>query len=409
MGLALGARGPRPGGGPDMRPLKVTHVITRLIVGGAQENTILSCALIDRERFPSDIVCGPQSGSEGDLFGEARARGIPLTVEPTLVREVSPIYDALCTLRLIAHFRHTRPDIVHTHSSKAGIVGRAAARGAGVPVVIQTAHGWGFHGAQPFLERALYVNLERATAPLADAMIVVAEPNRALARELGIGHPEQFHLIRSGIELESYRRDEAAGRAIRAEFDVPADAFVFGSVGRLSEQKAPLDAMDAFIRVAAAHPDAHYVLVGDGPLRDRVQARARAGGVETRVRFAGLRRDVGAFLSAFDGFVLSSRWEGLPRVVPQAMAAGLPVVATAVDGTPEAVVEGVSGWLVPPGDVAALADRMVRLAVDPARAQAMGQEGLRRAGEFSARRMVDQLADLYARLAAGVTERRARR
>jgi glycosyltransferase involved in cell wall biosynthesis len=388
-----------------VKPLKVTHVITRLVVGGAQENTILSCSLIDRERFPSDIVCGPQTGSEGDLFAECAARGVPVHIEPSMVREVSPLKDALCVARLIALFRRTRPDIVHTHTSKAGILGRAAARGAGVPVVIQTAHGWGFHKEQPVLERALYVNLERATAPLADAMIVVAEPNRALAHELRIGRPGQYHLIRSGIELEAYRRDEAEGRAIRAEFDLPDGAFVFGSVGRLSAQKAPQDAMEAFVRVAALHPEAHFVLVGNGPLMDDVRARARAGGVEGRVRFAGLRRDVGAFLSAFDAFVLSSRYEGLPRVVPQAMAAGLPVVATAVDGTPEAVVEDVSGWLVPPGDVAALADRMARLAADPARARAMGQEGLRRVDEFSARRMVDQLADLYVRLAAGAAER----
>ncbi|MEO6462159.1 MAG: glycosyltransferase, partial [Candidatus Eisenbacteria bacterium] len=283
-----------------MKPIRVTNVITRMIVGGAQETALLTCALIDRERFPSSIVCGPQTGSEGDLFAECAARGVPLEVEPSLVREVSPLKDALCVARLVARFRRTRPDIVHTHSSKAGIVGRAAARGAGVPVVIQTVHGWGFNPLQGAVERALYVGLERATAPLADALVVVAEPSRAVGRQLGIGQPHQYHLVRSGIELDDYRRDPAAGRAIRAELSLPGDAFVFGAVGRLSEQKAPQDALAAFARLA---PGTFLVFVGDGPLRAAVEEQARVLGVAERVRFTGLRRDVGAFLSAFDAFV----------------------------------------------------------------------------------------------------------
>lgn len=383
-----------------MRPLRVTQVITRLIVGGAQETAILCGALLDRARFHAEIVTGPETGSEGDLFAECAARGVPLRFEPSLVREIDPLRDPVSVVRLTALFRRTRPDIVHTHSSKAGIVGRAAARLAGVPIVFHTVHGWGFHPGQSWLERSLYVGLERACAPMADAMIVVAEPNRAQGHALGIGRPEQYHLVRSGIELEDYRRDPAAGRAIRAELDLPADAFVFGSVGRLSEQKAPRDAMAAFARIAARHPASRVVFVGDGPLRAEVEADARAAGLAERVRFTGLRRDVGAFLSAFDAFVLSSRWEGLPRVVPQAMAAGLPVLATAVDGTPEAIADDVSGFLVAPGDIDALADRMGRLASDPARARAMGAAGLARVDEFSARRMVERLAGLYSQFAA---------
>jgi glycosyltransferase involved in cell wall biosynthesis len=383
-----------------VRPLRITHPITRLIVGGAQENTILSCALIDRERFPSDIVCGPETGTEGNLFAECAARGVPVTIEPSLVREVDPLRDPIGVARLTALFRRTRPHIVHTHTSKAGIVGRAAARLAGVPIVIHTAHGWGFHSGQSRAVRALFIGLERAHAPLTDAIIVVAEPNRRLALGLGIGRPEQYHLIRSGIELEQFARDPAAGLAIRQELGLPVNAFVFGSVGRLSEQKAPLDALAAFSAVAARHPGSRFVFVGDGPLRAAVEAAAAAVGLADRVRFTGVRRDVGALLSAFDAFVLSSRWEGLPRTVPQAMAAGLPVVATAVDGTPEAVTEDVTGHLVAPGDVAALAARMEGLAAAPDRARALGRAGLARVDEFSARRMVDQLEALYTRLSA---------
>jgi glycosyltransferase involved in cell wall biosynthesis len=388
-----------------VRPVRVVHVITRLIVGGAQENTVLSCALIDRERFPSDIVVGPQTGPEGELFTEARARGLDVHVEPTLVREVNPPKDALSVPRLASWFRRLKPDVVHTHSSKAGITGRVAARMAGVKAVVHTVHGWGFHSAQPKSERTLYENLERWCAPLSDALVVVADRNRELGLRLGIGRPEQYRVIRSGIELAAYRRNEAEGRAIRTEFAIPNDAYVFGTVGRLSDQKAPHDALEAFVRVAPELPDAWFVFVGDGPHREDLVARAAAAGVAQRVRFAGLRRDVRAFLSAYDAFVLSSRWEGLPRVVLQAMAAGLPVVATAVDGTPEAIDEGESGYLVAAGDVAALADRMLRIGRDRDAARHMGTVGLSRVGEFSAERMVEQLGELYAGLTARANAR----
>jgi glycosyltransferase involved in cell wall biosynthesis len=376
------------------------HVITRLIVGGAQENTVLSCALIDRARVPSDIVVGPQTGSEGELFGEAKARGIDVHLEPTLVREVNPPKDAASVARLASWFRRLKPDVVHTHSSKAGITGRIAARLAGVPVVVHTVHGWGFHPEQSRAERAVYENLERWCAPLADALVVVADGNRDLGLRLKIGRADQYRVIRSGIELDAYRRVPELGHAIRAEFSIPPDAYVFGTVGRLSDQKAPHDALEAFVRIADRAPDAWFVFVGDGPHRDALAARAEAAGVAARVRFAGLRRDVQAFLSAFDAFVLSSRWEGLPRVVLQAMAAELPVVATAVDGTPEAVLEGESGYLVRAGDVAALSERMLGLHADPARGRRMGSVGSKRVVAFSAAQMVEQLSELYASLPA---------
>jgi len=265
--------------------------------------------------------------------------------------------------------------------------------------VIHTAHGWGFHPLQSWPVRAAFQQAERICARRTDALVVVADRNRECALPLGIGRPEQYRTIRSGIELEKYAADPAGGAAIRREFALPPDAFVFGTVGRLSEQKAPLDALRAFAAVASEFPDARFVFVGDGPLREETATEAARLGLAARVTFTGLRRDVREFLSAFDVFVLGSRYEGLPRVVPQAMAAGLPVVATAVDGTPEAVTEGVTGLLAPPGDSAAIARGMRVLASDPARARAMGQAGLARVDEFSARRMVDQLAALYREVA----------
>jgi glycosyltransferase involved in cell wall biosynthesis len=235
-------------------------------------------------------------------------------------------------------------------------------------------------------------------APLCDTIVVVAEPDRVDGLRLGIGHPEQYRLIRSGIEIEGYR-DVALTRAeARRRIGVPEDAFVIGTVGRLSPQKAPLDLLAAFERVAAARPETHLVFVGDGPLRGEVEARAAAAGLTHRVHLLGLRRDVADLQRAFDVFALASRWEGLPRVFPQAMAAGLPIVATRVAGAPDAIVPGETGWLVEVGDTEGLAARLRALAEDPALARHMGQAGLARVEEFSARRMVDQLAELYAEL-----------
>jgi glycosyltransferase involved in cell wall biosynthesis len=390
-----------------MSGIRVVHVITRLIVGGAQENTLLSCARIDRDRFPSTIVVGPQTGSEGALFDEARAESVPVVIEPTLVRELHPLYDPIVVARLVAHFRRLRADIVHTHTAKAGIVGRIAARLAGVRHVVHTVHGWPFSSHRSGPARTFYVWADRVCAPLTDKMVVVADQDRREGLAYGIGRPDQYMLVRSGIEIERYAAGRLTREATRHALGFGADDFVFGYVGRLSPQKSPLDLVAAFAPVARAHPQARLLVVGDGPLRADFEAALERLGVRERVLLLGVRRDVPALLGACDAFVLSSIYEGLPRVVPQAMALALPVVATACNGTPEAVWEGETGFLTPPGDPAAMSRGMMQLIADPARARAMGAAGARRVTEFSAAHMVAQLAALYAELTGGQGARSA--
>jgi len=382
------------------RRLTVLHVITRMIVGGAQENTLLSCALADPERFECTLLTGSETGSEGELHTASRERGVEFRIEPSLVRRVSPWHDAIAAVRLWRAIRAGGYDIVHTHSSKAGVLGRLAARFAGTPVIVHTVHGWSFNDHQPRPVRALYVWLERLCARFTDALVVVGSPNREEGLALGVGEPGQYHLIRSGIEIEAYRDVPVTREEARRRLGIPADAFVVGSVGRLSAQKSPGDLLAAFARVAAAHPQAHLVYVGDGPQRGDLAAAVARAGLGDRVHLLGLRMDVPVVLRAFDVFALASRWEGLPRVFPQAMAAGLPIVATRVHGAPDAITPGENGWLVEVGDVAAMAARLGELASDPATARRMGAAGRARVNEFSARRMVDDLEALYERLAA---------
>jgi glycosyltransferase involved in cell wall biosynthesis len=373
----------------------VLHVITRMIVGGAQENTMLSCALVDRDRFPSELLTGPQTGPEGQLHEETRARGVTLHVEPALVRQVHPILDAVALVRLTRFVRRGGYDVVHTHSSKAGILGRIAARLVGVPIVVHTVHGWGFTPEQPMLVYRFYAWLERLCARWCQALVVVAWPDRDEGLALGIGRASQYRLIRSGIEIEAYRDVGLSREQARARLGLPLEAFIVGSVGRLSPQKAPLDLVGAFAEVARQREDAHLVLVGDGPLRGEVEREAARAGLARRLHLMGLRRDVPELLRALDVLALTSRWEGLPRVIPQAMAAGLPIVATRVDGSPEAIADGETGFLVDVGDRAGMAACLLEVARDPARGRRMGEIGRTRVEEFSALRMARELEDLY--------------
>lgn len=390
-----------PPGPAAARPVRVLHVITRMIVGGAQENTMLSCALVDRARFPSELLSGIETGSEGELHTETRARGVVHHLEPSLVRALHPLKDLVALWRLWRFLRRGRWDVVHTHSSKAGILGRLAARMAGVPHVVHTVHGWGFTPGQSAPVHALYVFLEWLCAFCCDTLVVVAGVDREDGLARGIGRASQYRLVRSGIEVEAYRDVATTAAEARARLGLPGDAFVVGCVGRLSPQKAPLDMVEGFAALARARPDARLVLVGDGPLRAEVESRVAALRLDGRVHLPGLRRDVPELLRAFDVFALASRWEGLPRVFPQAMAAGLPVVATRVDGAADAVEDGVTGRLVEVGDAAGLGRALLELAADPERRRRMGEAGRARVDEFSAARMVRRLEGIYAALAAG--------
>ena len=379
---------------------KVLHPITRLIIGGAQENTMLTAELLRQAGWRVDIVSGPQTGSEGSLIEIVQERGIPLVLEPTLVREVNPVKDLLATWRLARLMRQGQYTIVHTHSSKAGIVGRWAAKLAGVPVIVHTVHGWGHHERQHPLIRAYYIWLEKLTLPITDKLIVVSALNIEKGLADGIGQPDNYLVIRSGIELDRFGHPQVLRADTRAAWGIPQEAVVVGSVTRLSPQKAPLDFVQAAAQVAQQYPQTYFMMVGDGPLRSEVEALAAKLGIADRLVLTGLRRDVPELMAAFDIFALSSLWEGLPRVLPQAMATSLPIVATACDGSAEAITEGVNGFLVPPGEPKALAERLCQLLADPALAKQLGAAGYARVAEFSDRGMVAAIADLYRELLA---------
>jgi glycosyltransferase involved in cell wall biosynthesis len=384
-----------------MASTAVLQIITRLIVGGAQETVMYAAALLDPDRFRVDVLCGPQTGSEGSLIEEVRAAGVPLTILPEMVREISPIKDLQALCKMVRLLRDNPHTIVHTNSSKAGILGRIAAFLARVPVIVHTVHGWSFHDHMSPLARLTFIALERLTARMTAALVVVTRQDIDKGLEVGIGKPEQYHVIRSAISLEEFAPANADRRAVREMLGLPPDVPVLGNVGRFSPQKNPLDWVRVAGKVASELPECHFLLVGDGPLRPQVEGCLAEEGISDRAVLTGLRRDIPEMLAAMDVFLLTSLWEGLPRVIPQALAMELPVVANRADGTVEAILHGEVGYLCDSGDMDALAIHCLQLLRDPQLRHAMGRKGRKWAArEFDVRQMVAQIDGLYDELLA---------
>jgi glycosyltransferase involved in cell wall biosynthesis len=392
---------------PSRRRFRVAHLITRLELGGAQQNTLYCTRHHDRERFEVHLL----AGAGGMLDDEARS--IPdaeVRLLPSLRHPIRPLQDLLVLFQLRGYLARHRIDLLHTHSSKAGILGRVAGWLAGVPVIVHTVHGWSFNATQPKRRRALFVGLERLVAPLTARLIVVASRNREEGLAEGVGRPDQYQVVHSGIDIEAFEKPGRPAAEVRRELGFDAGSFVVGTVACLKPQKAPLDFVRAAALACEKDDRLRFFIAGDGGLRPRVEASIREHGLASRVRLLGWREDVADLLHASDLFLLTSRFEGLPRAVLQALAAGVPVVATAVDGTPEVIEDGLSGLLVPPGEPEQAARAVLRMAADRElreRCVARGRERLGAA--FDIRRMVIDLDRTYLSLLRSPTEGRSER
>ena len=373
-----------PAGGRPKRRTRVLHIITHLDNGGAQANTLLSVAGLDRGRYVVDLAAGP-----GLLERQALASADRVVVLPYFRRSLYSFGDlraAAALVRLVGDY-----DVVHTHGSKAGVLGRLAARIRRVPAVIHTVHGFPVHEYMPHLKRQLLLALERVAARCADRIVCVCDANVAEALSLGIARPEQVRVVVSGVPSEQVR--SGSDDSVRAELGIPTDAPVVGTITRLMEQKAPLDFVAAARRVIEADPQVHVVMVGDGPLRDQVAAAA--AGIP-RLHLLGFRNDVPDVLAMLDVVAFSSLWEGLGRALTEAVLAGKPVVATAVNGVPDLVVDGETGYLTPAGRPDQLADRILDVLARPDRGAAMGAAGANRVvGRYDVDDMVAGLDQLY--------------
>ena len=376
--------------------IRVLQVITRLIVGGAQETVLDMATLLNEEIFQIVILSGPQTGSEGSLIEEGRLKGLNITILPSLVRQINPLLDLKALWQMVMYLRKNRYAIVHTHSSKAGILGRLAAKLAGAPVIIHTVHGWSFHDHMPKAIKFAYIFLERFCARFTDALIVVTDRDEQKGLQAGIGKRNQYHKIRSAIPLHDFDPDQIDRDSIRRDLSIPTDTLVLGTVGRFSAQKNPLEWITVAEKISREIPNCRFLMVGDGPLLPQVKSILREKNLAEKFIFPGIQRNVPQVLSVMDVFLLTSLWEGLPRVIPQAMLMRLPVVATRVDGSSEIIEDGVNGFLCAPGDVDSLAERCLRLLKEPNLRQEISRRGSEIAQkDFDLEQMIAQIADLY--------------
>lgn len=377
------------------RRIKVIHVITKMDVGGAQETALRAVASLDAERFGAILVSGGEIGSTGSLHEEATRLGVDLRIVPALVRRIAPLRDAVASVMLMALFLRERPDVVHTHSSKAGVLGRITARFAGVPLIVHSVHGWSFRSHMPPWLHGCAVLAEQTMARICDRIIVVSDRDRIEGLAYGVGRTSQYVLVRSGIDVERYAAAKQLRPATRAGLHIPDHVPVIGSVMRLARPKDPETFLRAAASVRTRYPEARFVIVGDGPRRSAVESLAEALGLADSVIFTGVRRDVPELLGALDIFVLASWSEGLPRVVTEAMASSVPVVASDVGGISEVVESGETGLLVPPGDVEELAGALLRLLSNEDWARRLATAGRARVDEFDQRTMDSAFHRLY--------------
>lgn len=378
--------------------MRITHVITRLIIGGAQENTLSSVlGLRQKPGLEVSLVSGPSTGPEGSL-----ERLDPQLIKiPELVRPIHPLKDRRALRRLENLFRETRPDIVHTHSGKAGVLGRLAAARANVPIIVHTIHGPSFGNFQGALANIIFRAAERRAGRITTHFVTVAEAMTEQYLAAGIGRREQYTKIFSGFNLAPFL-SATNDPALRVELGLAPDDFVIGKIARLFKLKGHDDLFAIAPELAQRCPQVKFLLVGDGEWRAKFEHEAQALGLQKQFIFAGLvpPQEVPRYVGVMDALVHLSLREGLPRALPQALAAGKPVVAYDCDGAREVCTDEKTGFLLRPGDLAGLTDRLTLLATDRSLCDRLGQTGQAFVREnFSVERMVDALHTLYLKLA----------
>lgn len=385
--------------------MKICHVITRMIVGGAQENTLLSCRgiLESGGKHQCTLVTGPSPGPEGELLKNAHyADGIEIVECPYLVREISVWNDLRAYFFLKRFFRERNFDVVHTHSSKAGIIGRLAAGAArrrtrARMLIAHTVHGLAFHRCGAPWKNGLYILMERLGARSSDRIYAVAQAMIDQCLDAGIGRKDLFKVVYSGMELEPFLNSKPDGK-LRQELGIPENAEVLGTLARLFPEKGYEQLFEVLPELMKRRPDLHLLLVGDGSLRPKLEETAEKLGFRKRISFAGLvpPSEVHRYLALMDLLVHFSMHEGLPRAAVQALASGKPVVAYPLDGTPEVVLDGKTGRLVPPGSPNKAGEAILFLLADPETRKIMGETGRELVKErFDWKRMSDILLEDY--------------
>lgn len=379
-----------------MGKINILYVITKLELGGAQKHLLSLITNLDKNKYNIFLF----TAKEGLLLNDALAIvGLCIKTSSNLTRPINFFKDLPALFEIYNFIKKHNIDIVHTHSSKAGIIGRLAARLAKAKIIIHTVHGWPFNDYQRFIVRYLYIWLERLTAQFSDKLIVVSGFDKEKGLRNRIGNNNKYILIRYGILLENFGISDYNINNIRKEFGLRSNDLAIGMISCFKPQKAPQD----FIKLASLtkkdNPDIKFILIGDGILRRRIEDLITRFKLKEQVFLLGWRKDISEILSAIDIFVLTSLWEGLPIAVLEAMASAKPVVATDTGGIREIVSENETGFLVRPGDMNSMAEKLKLLLSDAKLREEIGRNARNSLGSaFSLEVMAGQTQDLYGSL-----------
>jgi glycosyltransferase involved in cell wall biosynthesis len=381
------------------RPIHILRAITRLNIGGPAIHAILlTTALDDGALFKSTLVAGTTAPHEGDMLDLARARSVQPVLLPALSREISPLDDLISLARMVHLVRQVRPDVVHTHMAKAGTVGRLAAHICGVPLIVHTYHGHVFHGYFGPTKTRVFLTIERVLGLVTDRVIVVGDGQRAEIASYGVAPLSKLEPIRLGLELGPFLNAESARGRLRDELAIASDTPVIGIVARLVPIKAHDVFFQAAVQVLQVLPAARFIVVGDGERRGELEAMVDRLDIRPSVTFVGWRRDMLAVYADLDVVALTSLNEGSPVALIEALASARPVVATAVGGVPEVVIDGTTGLTVPPSNPGTLAQAMLTLLGDRAMGARLGVAGRRHVyPRYDSSRLVEDVKDLYLR------------
>ena len=384
--------------------LKVIHIITRLDMGGSAQNTLDTCLNLNHRKYEVYLIHGlslesvmteKERSTVANRIDKARQRGVKVIALDTLVRRIDIIKDLKTLFSLWRIMRREKPIIVHTHTSKAGLLGRVSAWLAGVPLIVQTPHGHVFYGHFGSLESKFFLLLEKLAARLTDKLVALTEQERMDYVKFAVAPSSKLLTIHSGVKLDRYLKGPFGRNRRRELLGFDDQDLIIGFVGWLLPIKGVMQLLKAMEIICIKYPHARLVYVGKGGLEKDLKVETERLGLTANVKFLGWRDDIAEIMPLFDIFVLPSLNEGMGRVLVEAMAAARPVVASDVGGIPDLIKAGENGLLVPPGNIQALAAAIGQLIDQPATANKMGQLGRRRSQNYRLETMIQKIEDLY--------------
>ncbi len=391
-----------------MEKIKVLHIITRFDKGGSAQNTFLTLLGLKKQNFNPCLIAGLSLESEMKNeemkskeidIKRLESEDIDFIQCPALVRKINIIKDFKAFFDIWKLIKKSKPLIVHTHSSKAGLLGRLAAKFAGIPIIVHTPHGHVFFGYFGPIKTRIFIILEKLASRITDKIIALTNREKEDHINLGIANENKFVVIHSGVELKKFKEVPYNEKQnFKKELGIPENALIIGSAGRLEPVKGPEFLIEAACHILPEYPDTFFVFAGDGELKRDLEKKALEIGIEKNIVFLGWRDDIAEIISVYDIFVLPSLNEGMGRVLVEAMALEKPIVASNIGGIPDLVSHGKNGFLVPPKDPRELANYIQILIEDEEKRAEMGKAGKEMVENFSKEKMVEKIAELYKEL-----------